>query len=375
MINRVLQKEREENYHYNLGIGDLKERFYNAQQYVPNNEFNRAPDVMQPLYELDAYTMTHDYYTHHLNNYDQDNVLIMFGNSIYKHNVKCNTHKLLFQTKAKNQYTSVIVNPLNNNQYVVNTNKNQLVLYRDEEKKTKKTYKTINSQVYTMDWYNHKLVTGDTQGVLIQRDFRCRQPIFSKMQCTSRICSLKWNKTGTTLAIGQEDDKVVLYDSRTETIRSEFTQHNAAVKAIDWCPWDSRLIMTGGGYSDQRAYIWNTETNGIVQHYHTNAQVTSVKFVEQDKQTIITNGYSKDKGLQGNITVWDYKTQQNIKVGYKTQQNIKVEYEDAILSSCFTPSGHLITLSNDESIRSWNMINTIQKKKQISSIKSSLCIR
>ena len=41
--------------------------------------------------------------------------------------------------------------------------------------------------------------------------------------------------------------------------------HQAAVRALAWCPWDNRTLASGGGTADRNIKIWNT-LNGICTH-------------------------------------------------------------------------------------------------------------
>ena len=49
--------------------------------------------------------------------------------------------------------------------------------------------------------------------------------------------------------------------------------HQAAVKALAWCPWESNLLATGGGSSDRSIKTWNTSTGVQLSSTDTGSQV------------------------------------------------------------------------------------------------------
>lgn len=50
--------------------------------------------------------------------------------------------------------------------------------------------------------------------------------------------------------------------SRSQPIYS-FNQHQAAVKALAWCPWQNHILASGGGTADRTIKFWNMNTGTI----------------------------------------------------------------------------------------------------------------
>ena len=49
--------------------------------------------------------------------------------------------------------------------------------------------------------------------------------------------------------------------------------HQAAVKALAWCPFQSNLLATGGGTADRCIKFWNTSTGAMLNSIDTGSQV------------------------------------------------------------------------------------------------------
>ncbi len=82
-----------------------------------------------------------------------------------------------------------------------------------------------------------------------------------------------------------------------------FSQHQAAVKGMAWCPWQSRLLATGGGTSDRTVRIWNMNTGECSYSVDTKSQVSGI-FWNSEYSEIITSHGIPNHTLQ----IWKYPT-------------------------------------------------------------------
>lgn len=61
-----------------------------------------------------------------------------------------------------------------------------------------------------------------------------------------------------TVASGSNDGKVILWDLQSKRKSKVHNIHQkGAVKALQWCPWKSNLLVSGGGSKDQQIVFWN----------------------------------------------------------------------------------------------------------------------
>ena len=102
-------------------------------------------------------------------------------------------------------------------------------------------------RVGSISWNNSMLTSGSRDRNIFNRDVRV--PGDSRT-CYSahkqEVCGLKWNPEGTLLASGGNDNKLMIWDQRTNTISAKFNEHQAAVKAIAWSPHTVILFNLGG---------------------------------------------------------------------------------------------------------------------------------
>lgn len=112
-----------------------------------------------------------------------------------------------------------------------------------------------NIYIYAVDW-NHR--TREATVVLLRR-----LPVH-----TQQICGLAWSPDGTQFVTGGNDNMAYLFDYATVVERDPKTgfvnqdvepkhgevgeryawPHNAAVKAIAFCPWQKSLVATGKSF-------------------------------------------------------------------------------------------------------------------------------
>lgn len=43
------------------------------------------------------------------------------------------------------------------------------------------------------------------------------------------------------------------------------SQHQAAVKALAWCPWQNHVLASGGGTADRTIKFWNCNTGNNIK--------------------------------------------------------------------------------------------------------------
>jgi cell division cycle 20, cofactor of APC complex len=143
---------------------------------------------------------------------------------------------------------------------------------------------------------------------IINRDVRQKNAIQSRWNGvhTQEVIGTKWSPDGTQLASGGNDNLLCIWDARNLTTNGAapsftLTDHTAAVKAMDWCPWQSHLLASGGGSADRMLRFWNTKTGACVDSIDTESQICSVKWSTHYRELVTSHGYSKNQ-----LTVWKY---------------------------------------------------------------------
>ncbi|KAJ7153455.1 WD40 repeat-like protein [Mycena crocata] len=113
--------------------------------------------------------------------------------------------------------------------------------------------------VASMAWNGPVLSIGGVKGTIRHYDTRIQPTSKMKEQAAkvtrhqASVSVLSWNKDGKLLASGDENGVVYCWDARSKVPldvgefvqRRKKMQHNGAVSALGWCPWQPKLLATG----------------------------------------------------------------------------------------------------------------------------------
>ena len=89
----------------------------------------------------------------------------------------------------------------------------------------------------------------------------------------------------------------------TYLISLSFRQHQAAVKAVAWCPWQPSILASGGGTADRCIRIWNVNNGTLLNTVDTKSQVCSIVWASEYKELVSAHGYANNE-----ISIWKYPT-------------------------------------------------------------------
>lgn len=99
------------------------------------------------------------------------------------------------------------------------------------------------------------------------------------MNVTFQVCGLKWSPDGRFLASGGNDNILNVWPQLHGQMYSRgqplhvFNAHQAAVKALAWCPWQPGILASGGGTADRCIRIWNVNSGALLSTTDTKSQV------------------------------------------------------------------------------------------------------
>ena len=91
---------------------------------------------------------------------------------------------------------------------------------------------------------------------------------------------LAWSYDGKQFASGGNDNLTCAFHVAADLVppstpRHLFT-HDAAVKALAYCPFQENLLAAGGGSQDQKIRFFDTRTGQVLAVLDTGAQVTAI---------------------------------------------------------------------------------------------------
>ncbi|KAG0036561.1 substrate-specific activator of APC-dependent proteolysis [Podila clonocystis] len=204
-------------------------------------------------------------------------------------------------------------------------------------------------RVGVLAWSGHTLTSGSRDRNIYHRDVRAQSMWTHKLEAhTGEVCGLKWNISGTQLASGGNDNRLMVWEKGATKPLYKFRDHTAAVKAIDWNPHSSGVLASGGGTVDRHIRFWNTNTGHAIGAYDTGSQVCNLVWSKTTNELVSTHGYS-----QNQVFVWKYPSMEQIAVlkGHTYR----------VLYLSLSPDGQtIVTGAGDETLRFWNVF---QKSK------------
>ncbi|KAJ3411245.1 ubiquitin-protein transferase activating protein [Chytridiales sp. JEL 0842] len=206
------------------------------------------------------------------------------------------------------------------------------------------------SRVGVLSWDKHIVSSGSRDGSIWHHDVRVAQHKVSELLGhTGEVCGLKWRADGALLASGGNDNLVNIWDARSSVPKFTKTNHNAAVKAIGWCPWQLNLVATGGGTNDKMVHFWNSTTGSKLSSIDTGSQVTSIIWSREYKELVTSHGFPDNQ-----LTIWGYPSLARI---------VDLPGHDSrILCASMSPDGQtVVTGASDENLKFWKVFERREK--------------
>ncbi|QPG72874.1 hypothetical protein FOA43_000177 [Brettanomyces nanus] len=181
--------------------------------------------------------------------------------------------------------------------------------------------------------------------VVTRMTIRCNQ---------QQVCGIDVNPECTQLAVGSNDNSCTLY--RIDDLRKPkkmFTlNHQAAVKAVAFCPWMSNLLSTGGGSKDRCIRFWHTTSGTLVKKFETKGQVTSLIWSRSRKELLATFGFGSPGEKNGLLRVYAYPS---LRVVKKVDSNSEMRVLTADLSY---DQKYVCAGLSDQSVRIYSIWNS-----------------
>jgi WD40 repeat protein len=220
-----------------------------------------------------------------------------------------------------------------------------------------------NNRVSCLSWNNNILSSGSKDRYIKNFDIRIKVPEISKIKKHKQeVCSLKYSIEGDLLASGGNDNMAYIWDIRNlknnifNFLFNENTNnpyeikpysinnlHQAAVKAMNWCPWKRHVLGTGGGSKDKSIKIYSCDYNKLIKNINTGSQVCSLIWNEKEKEIISSHGFNKNQ-----IIIWNYEKSKKI-CELKGHMN-------RVLYMTKSPDENVICSgSGDETLRFWKI--------------------
>ncbi|XP_049851363.1 anaphase-promoting complex subunit cdc20-like [Schistocerca gregaria] len=302
---------------------------------------------MTPERVLDIPDIINDYYLNLLD-WSSTNILaIALKHSVYLWNAFNADVTQLLTLENQDDYVSSLAFSEDGRYLAVGVNSSTIRIWDVAcEKQFRKLYGHL-ARVCSLSWNDSVLTSGSRDTNIFNHDIRQeRHHISSFQNHTHEVCGLKWSPEKLHLVSGGNDNILNVWSLGSAHPIYTFTQHQAAVKAIAWCPWQRNLLASGGGAADRKIRFWNTGNGSCLNTIDTKSQVGSLLWSRHVKELISSHGYS-----QNQITIWKYPR--------LTKQVELSGHTNRILHMAMSPDGTTIaSASGDETLRFWKIFNT-----------------
>ncbi|OAY77692.1 Cell division cycle 20.1, cofactor of APC complex [Ananas comosus] len=307
-----------------------------------------------PERALDASELIDDYYLNLLD-WGCSNVLsIALGNTVYLWDAsRRSTSELVTVDEDNGPVTSVSWAP-DGRHIAVGLNSSNIQLWDSSSGRLLRTLTGVHqSRVGSLAWNKNILTTGGMDGMIVNNDVRVRSHVVHAYHGhRMEVCGLKWSGSGQQLASGGNDNLLHIWDLSMASSalapgqnqwRHRFEDHMAAVKALAWCPFQSNLLASGGGVSDQCIKFWNTHTGVCINSIDTGSQVCSLLWNKNERELLSSHGFARNQ-----LTLWQYPSMRKI--------TELMGHTSRVLFMAQSPDGCTVaSAGGDEVLMFWNV--------------------
>lgn len=296
-----------------------------------------------PYRVLDAPELSDDFYLNLVDWGLQDVLAVGLGDSVYLWDGLTQSVERLCVLDDKDKVTSLSWIG-SGTHLAVGTLKGLVEIWDSTKIKCVRTMTGHKLRVSALAWNKHILSSGSRDRTIYNRDVRVQSHYINSFESHKQeVCGLKWNTEENKLASGGNDNNLFIWDAMNTKPLYQFSEHNAAVKAISWSPHQRGILASGGGTADKTIKVWNTLTGTRINNVETGSQVCNLVWSKNSNEIVSTHGYSRNQ-----IIVWKYPSMQQI--AQLTGHTYRVLY----LS--LSPDGEtIVTGAGDETLRFWNV--------------------
>ncbi|EEB09633.2 fizzy-like protein Mfr1 [Schizosaccharomyces japonicus yFS275] len=298
-----------------------------------------------PYKVLDAPYLEDDFYLN-LIDWGASNVLAVgLASCVYLWSAHTGKVVKLHDFGPNNHVTSVLWTGKNNH-VAVGTDSGLVHIWNAETCQRTRVVTGHFLRVAALAWNNNVLTSGGRDQLIAHHDLRMSQHFTKLLRAHEQeICGLQWDSSQGQLASGGNDNKLLVWDHRSDRPLYTFREHTAAVKAIGWSPHQRGILASGGGTIDRTLKIHNTLTGKLQNSLNTGSQICNLAWSKTSNEIVTTHGYARNQ-----ISVWKYPTLKNV-------VNL-TGHTNRVLYLSMSPDGQsIVTGAGDETLRFWKLFD------------------
>lgn len=314
---------------------------------------------------LDAPDIINDYYLNLLD-WSSDNIVtVALGNSVYLWNAGTGNIEQLVEY-GDGDHACALSWIQDGQILAIGNNAGAVELWDCSKIKRLRVMEGHSARVGVLAWNSFLVSSGSRDGSIIHHDVRARDHKVATLNGhTQEVCGLKWSSDFKYLASGGNDNIVNVWaaaaagdiGTSSEPVHV-LNQHQAAVRAIAWCPWLPNILATGGGTADRCIKFWNISNGALQDSIDTKSQVCGLLWSRNYKELISAHGFANNQ-----LTIWKYPSM--------IRQAELTGHTSRVLQMAVSPDGStVISAGADETLRLWNCFAPdpqMAKKSHVSS--------
>jgi len=328
---------------------------YTANREAPAKKVKSTRYISQtPERILDAPDLVDDYYLNLLD-WSQQNVLaIALGPTVYLWNAADGSITQLCELEDEGDHVTSVSWGADGKYLSIGTDSCNVQLWDVEAQKQLRNMRGHEARVGSLAWNSHVLSSGSRDTTIINHDVRIAEHNIATLTGHDQeVCGLKWSPNGLQLASGGNDNLLNIWDAGVSGYapppKYTLNAHQAAVKALAWCPWQENTLASGGGTADRCIRFWNTQTGACLNTVDTKSQVCSLIWSPHEKELLSSHGFS-----QNQLTIWKFP--QMTKITELTGHTSRV------LHTALSADGtSVVSAAADETLRFWKVFGSNSK--------------
>ncbi|XP_068952645.1 cell division cycle protein 20 homolog B [Petaurus breviceps papuanus] len=260
--------------------------------------------VFQPEVKIHLTGLRDDYYLNILDWNSKGLLALALGSAVHIWNGESHDGMGSIDLSPWSNYISSVSWTKEGGCLAIGTSEGEVQLWDVETKKMLRNMVGHISVVGALSWNHFVLSSGSRLGKIHHYDTRAAQHHIGTLCHKQSICALKWSPDGKLLSSGCIDGLLNIwpYDPGAKSCQPlKALHHPTAVKAMNWCPWQSEILAIGGGMKDGHLHVWDINTENSTQTPCTKSQICSLIWLPNTKEIATGHGIPEHE-----VTLWSY---------------------------------------------------------------------